>query len=79
MIKSVTILMIVVLLLFVSCNNEIKQVKSANTINIIFNQVLEDYYQDGLRLQPLFATYIGDNRYNDKFPNFLSDEEYFSL
>lgn len=74
MIKSIAILMIAVLLLFVSCNNEIKQVKSANTINVTFNQVLEDYYQDRLRLQPLFATYIGDNRYNDKFPNYLSDE-----
>ncbi len=74
MIKSITLLTITVLLLFVSCNNKTKQIKSKNTINATFNQVLEDYYQDGLRLQPLSATYIGDNRYNNKFPNTLSDE-----
>lgn len=39
-----------------------------------FNQMLDNYYEDGLKLNPLQATFAGDNRYNDQFPNILSDE-----
>ena len=39
-----------------------------------FNKMLDDYYEEGLVLNPLNATMVGDNRYNDKFPNILSDE-----
>ena len=35
--------------------------------------VLNNYYEDGLRLNPISATTSGDMRYNDRFPNFLSD------
>ncbi|MGB5818145.1 MAG: DUF885 domain-containing protein [Saonia sp.] len=42
--------------------------------NEAFDKLLEEYYQDGLRLYPLNATFAGDNRYNDVFPNFLSDD-----
>jgi len=36
--------------------------------------VFEAYYEDGLKLNPLGATFEGDNRYNDTLPNFLSDD-----
>src|SRR5690349_14685235 len=36
--------------------------------NIDFNKFLKDYYEEGLKLQPLFATFNGDNRYNDQMP-----------
>jgi len=39
-----------------------------------FAEFLDDYYQKGLELNPLAATAAGDNRYNDQFPDYLSDE-----
>ena len=39
-----------------------------------FASVLEDYYQDGLALYRINATYEGDVRYNDTLPNFLSPD-----
>ncbi|WP_459210976.1 DUF885 domain-containing protein [Aquimarina rhabdastrellae] len=44
------------------------------TNQIPFDQVLKNYYEDGLKLNPINATFAGDNRYNDLFPNVLSDE-----
>ena len=32
------------------------------------------FYEEGLALDPLSATYIGDPRFNDRLPNYLSDE-----
>ncbi|MEP1035309.1 DUF885 domain-containing protein [Ekhidna sp.] len=40
--------------------------------NDAFATMLENYYQDGLKLFPLNATFQGDNRYNDKLRNDLS-------
>ncbi|MGC1515565.1 MAG: DUF885 domain-containing protein [Maribacter sp.] len=42
--------------------------------NIGFNAVLAKYYEDGLALNPLTATFQGDNRYNDTLPDFLSKD-----
>ncbi|MEL6917351.1 MAG: DUF885 domain-containing protein [Bacteroidota bacterium] len=42
--------------------------------NEAFDQLLEAYYQESLKLYPLNATFEGDNRYNHLLPNFLSDE-----
>ena len=39
-----------------------------------FNRVLNNYYEDGLKLNPLLATWAGDSRYNNSFPNTLTDE-----
>lgn len=38
-----------------------------------FNAMLENYYEEGLKLNPINATFSGDPRYNNSFPNFLSD------
>lgn len=38
-----------------------------------FADLLDAYYEDGLKLSPLNATYAGDNRYNDVFINDLSE------
>jgi len=32
------------------------------------HDLVEAYFEELLRLNPLFATFIGDNRYNDKLP-----------
>ncbi len=38
----------------------------------IFNEFLEQYYQDGLLFTPHLATQRGDNRYNDQLANDIS-------
>eukprot|EP01093_Parvamoeba_rugata_P016988 TRINITY_DN657_c0_g1_i1.p1 TRINITY_DN657_c0_g1~~TRINITY_DN657_c0_g1_i1.p1 ORF type:complete len:598 (-),score=137.36 TRINITY_DN657_c0_g1_i1:30-1823(-) len=42
--------------------------------NIGFITLLAHYYEDGLKLNPLIATFQGNNSYNDTLPNFLSDD-----
>ena len=70
--KLVNLLCVVVLI--VSCKND---AKDANTddkaIAAQFSSMLENYYEDGLKLNPLNATFAGDNRFNDLYPNTLSD------
>jgi len=64
-------------LLFTACTADTaKDVSSDanNEISSSFNQMLEDYYEEDLKLNPLKATMAGDNRYNNSFPNSLSDE-----
>lgn len=39
-----------------------------------FNSVLENYYQETLKMYPMNATSAGDNRYNDQFTNVLTDD-----
>lgn len=41
--------------------------------NVGFITLLAHYYDDGLKLNPLAATFQGENRYNDTLPNFLSE------
>jgi uncharacterized protein (DUF885 family) len=44
--------------------------KSDPTVaNKQFAAMCERYYQEGLKLNPISATYIGDERYNDLLPN----------
>ena len=38
------------------------------------NQLYVDYWEANLKLNPLNATFIGDNRYNAEMPNFFSAE-----
>ena len=50
-----------------SCKEKSKQDSVGN--NPKFAAMCEQYYQDGLKLNPIGATYIGDERYNDLLPN----------
>ena len=52
---------------FISCKQEVS--KDAIAENKKFALMCEQYYQDGLKLNPLAATYIGDERYNDLLAN----------
>jgi uncharacterized protein (DUF885 family) len=38
------------------------------------HRLFEDYFEENLVLNPIQATSIGDGRYNDRFPDFLSPE-----
>lgn len=46
--------------------------KSATAPNKKFAALCDQYYEDGLKLNPIGATYIGDERYNDLLPNDIS-------
>ena len=39
-----------------------------------FSDMLEDYYQETLKLLPMYATFIGDKRYNDLLHNDITPE-----
>ena len=40
----------------------------------LLDELVEAYFEDILELNPLYATFIGDNRYNDRLANSLSPE-----
>jgi len=63
------ILKYVLFMSFLSCN--FNEVKIQNNEDL--NNVLENYYQEGLKLNPINATAEGDSRYNDKFPELITD------
>ena len=73
--KQFLILALVVLTM-TSCKND-KTEKTPETADIEnnaeFDDVLNNYYEEGLKLNPLTATAEGDNLYNDYMPNYLSD------
>lgn len=73
--QIITLLLAVVI--FTACKNDPKEkenTKTENKVSSNFNNMLDNYYEEGLKLNPLNATFSGDSRYNDSFPNFLSDE-----
>ena len=57
------------------CKNESnKSTENKNTTNEKFGKMLQSYFDEGTKLKPLEATARGDERYNNSFPNVLSDE-----
>ncbi len=69
--------------LVMSCKNDVPEKETTLNVSEQFNDMLEEYYEEGLQLNPLQATFAGDNRYNDQFPDPLADgtlakfKEYF--
>ena len=60
-------------LLLISCKQEPKT-DSSSDVSSEFAAVLDGYYEDGLKLNPINATMAGDSRYNHLFPNVLSTD-----
>lgn len=64
-----------IIVLLASCNND-KTTETTTEItsekNTEFSAMLDLFYEEGLKLNPLNATSAGDNRYNNKLPNTLS-------
>lgn len=52
---------------FGACTNP--QKAETTVANVQFGKLCAQYYEDFLKLNPLTATYAGDNRYNDLLPN----------
>ena len=71
LIKSVT-LIICSSLLFFACSDNAKNNAVTEGTSHSLQPLLKAYYEDHLKLNPLEATQIGDNRYNDQLPNYLS-------
>jgi len=62
-------------ILFVSCKNDVNiNNVEENSSSVAFNTMLDEYYEESLKLNPINATFSGDNRYNNSFPNTLSEE-----
>ena len=79
--KRTVILLMLVNFIF-SCKNEPSKTTLENEKNQVsakFDTILNNYYEDGLKLNPISATTSGDMRYNDQFPDFLSEEYEDSL
>ncbi|MGJ8667765.1 MAG: DUF885 domain-containing protein [Patiriisocius sp.] len=62
------------LLMIISCKEKTETPSTAENSNENFETMLKDYYEDGLKLNPVSATMSGDNRYNDQYSNPLSQE-----
>ncbi|WGK65625.1 DUF885 domain-containing protein [Croceiramulus getboli] len=58
-------------LFFISCQD---QETTPDDTRDNFDALLDAYYKEGLQLNPLNATMAGDDRFNDQFPNLLSDD-----
>ena len=62
--------LIIGLCILIACNFFNQEKRS----QINFDNFLEDYFQESLKLYRINATFLGDNRYNDSLPDFLSPE-----
>lgn len=71
--KKITILSLVIFLALLSFKNKSEKVE-ANPVNKAFNDFLENYNEETYKLNPLAATFEGDDRFNDQLPNYSSDE-----
>ncbi len=78
MIKNIVVICCAVVF-FISCKNDTTTKDTdieEDTVDISadFAKMLDQYYEEGLELNPIQATFAGDNRFNDQFPNPLADE-----
>ncbi|WP_369049018.1 DUF885 family protein [Tenacibaculum sp. UWU-22] len=71
--KTTYLSLFIILITAFSCKQMSKKEQTPIKENSAFNQLLHDYNEGKLALDPINATYAGDNRFNDKFPNTLSD------
>lgn len=69
------LLLVTVLFFLTNCKKETnKIISNSNEVSKNFNTMLDEYYKEGLKLNPVYATFMGISTYNNHFPNFLSDE-----
>ena len=71
--KKIIIACLTISLVLVSCKEEPKKENTAIEISD-FTALLENYSEGKLKLNPIEATFIGDSRFDDAFPNYLSDD-----
>lgn len=71
LVKSASVFLLSIVFLL-GCNGNSSQTKDAKHHSLTLQPLLKAYYEDHLKLYPLEATQIGDNRYNDQLPNDIS-------
>lgn len=71
MTKKLTFALLVVITAY-SCKEAPQKTEDAD-ISAEFATLLDNYYEDGLKLNPINATMAGDRRYDDSFTDLLSD------
>lgn len=62
------------MVLYACKKEETKTPSEEVNTNKVFAELLTNYNEDGLVLDPLKATQAGDSRFNDQFPDYLSSE-----
>ncbi len=67
---KISILVSIIMATLISCNS--KKNEQSTTTDSGFATVLDDYYEQRLKLFPVEATQQGDSRYNDQLPNDIS-------
>ncbi len=67
------------LVLCFSCGSDKKTDQPVSKSELSFAGVLDAYYDQSLALNPINATAAGDTRYNDQFPNLISEEYWDKL
>ena len=69
MFKTKTHLLFILMMVMLACSTKNKE----ENVSTAFNEMLDQYYQEGLALDPIAATETGENQYNNIFPDYLSD------
>lgn len=69
---KISILVSLIMASLISCQSKKSEQATTTTTNTGFATVLDDYYEQRLKLFPIEATQQGDNRYNDQLPNDIS-------
>jgi uncharacterized protein (DUF885 family) len=70
--KKILFLSFVLALAMSACKKEATS-NATNETSEAFAQLLADYNEEGFVLNPTSATNAGDHRFNNQFPNYLSD------
>ena len=63
-----------ILVLLLGCGPVVEEQSDGTQDLPPIQEVFESFYEEGLKLNPLFATFLGINRYLDQFPNFLTED-----
>ncbi|WP_418650677.1 DUF885 domain-containing protein [Tenacibaculum aestuariivivum] len=72
--KKIFLCIITLTILLISCKQDKKETVTAPVLkNTSFNKLLKEYNEGKFKLNPINATFAGDNRFNDQFPNTLSE------
>ncbi len=67
--KKLILILAALVFIFQACQKKSESRLDSNELNSRIGTLFDQYYEDHLKLYPLEATFSGDNRYNDRLPN----------
>jgi len=71
--KKLFILTALISLMIFSCSSPNPKEKATVKKPATLDSISKQYYEDYLKLNPVYATFLGDERYNDILPNFITE------